>query len=344
MIKSIQFTGGKEDYIDYINYKDVPRKGVSQKKFEEVGMKTHHRGLEYEKVAMTVNDGYRNPLLQETIKGRKFTFAADKVNILFGPNASGKSTIIKTLAEHCLCGSSDQTNDGFTSLTKYTPGFRFVLKDDDDCDYDGELRERIEHASGNAAEVIWDGADVFNENHDGHKMSNVFGNMIGGIISDGKEEMLWHIGKSTTSAGQKTIYIANKLVSIASHFKTPEEIIEANEEAKEKARHNNLWLQTYKAQLRYYNEMIKKAGGLPDNLVPTIMLDEMDKSLDLLNVITLYSEFMPNLMKKMKCQIIAVSHSPIILCDGIYNSDDYNIISMDDNYTEQCLKNLSKII
>ena len=103
-------------------------------------------------------------------------------------------------------------------------------------------------------------------------------------------------------------------------------------------------MQTYKAQLRYYNEMVRKAGGLPENPVPTIMLDEMDKSLDLLNVITLYSEFMPNLMKKMKCQIIAVSHSPIILCDGIFKSDDYNIISMDDNYTEQCLNNLSKII
>lgn len=342
MIKSITFTGGKDDYIDRLKYKDVPKMGVSRKRFEEIGERHHHRGMEYESVAETVEDGFENPLLQTTIKGRKFEFCADKVNILFGPNASGKTTVIKTIASHCLCGNSPDTVDGFTSLTKYIPKYSFHFGDDD-VDYNQELLDNINRSSGNMADVVWDGAGVFYENHDGRITHGMFGDMIGGIISNGVEEAFWHMSKSTTSAGQKTLYIANKLLSIVSSFKTTEELIEENKFNRNKY-DGTKYTGLFDAQVNYYNNMIGKAGGRPEKIIPTIMLDEMDKSLDLLNVISLYSDFFPGIMKKFGCQIIAVSHSPIILCDGIFNSEYYNIISMDDEYTNKCRENLKKIL
>ena len=39
-------------------------------------------------------------------------------------------------------------------------------------------------------------------------------------------------------------------------------------------------------------------------------------------------------------QIIIVSHSPLILTRNIYENPLYNIISMDDEYTDECLDKL----
>ena len=65
----------------------------------------------------------------------------------------------------------------------------------------------------------------------------------------------------------------------------------------------------------------------------TLLLDEIDKSLDIETVWLLYHDILPQLVEKFGIQIICVTHSPLILTDTIYNSDKYNIISIDDEYT-----------
>jgi predicted ATPase len=70
-------------------------------------------------------------------------------------------------------------------------------------------------------------------------------------------------------------------------------------------------------------------------------MDEIDKSMDITNVIALYSEVLPRIAETAKCQMIIVSHSPIILTDNVYNSPHYNVISIDEEYTERCRKLLS---
>ena len=75
----------------------------------------------------------------------------------------------------------------------------------------------------------------------------------------------------------------------------------------------------------------------------TFLFDEIDKSLDINNIYQLYVNIFPEIIKKYKTQIILVSHSPIILSDKIYNSDYYNIISIDEEYTRECRENLAKL-
>ena len=62
-----------------------------------------------------------NPVLLTNLYNRKFKFADKKINVLFGPNASGKSTIIKAIAAHCLCGEDTRVQDGLTNFKKYNP-------------------------------------------------------------------------------------------------------------------------------------------------------------------------------------------------------------------------------
>jgi predicted ATPase len=47
----------------------------------------------------------------------------------------------------------------------------------------------------------------------------------------------------------------------------------------------------------------------------------------------MYSEFFPALVKKYGCQIILVSHNPLILSEPIMENDVYSIISLDEAYT-----------
>ena len=49
---------------------------------------------------------------------------------------------------------------------------------------------------------------------------------------------------------------------------------------------------------------------------------------------------MPRVVKRFGVQIIIVSHSPLLLTRNIYENPLYNIISMDDEYTSECLKKL----
>ena len=80
-----------------------------------------------------------------------------------------------------------------------------------------------------------------------------------------------------------------------------------------------------------------------EDLQPTILMDEIDKSLDIFNVAGLYMEAIPRLVRETNCQIILVSHSPLMVSKNIRESKYYNIISMDDKYTEGCMKALSGI-
>jgi ABC-type Mn2+/Zn2+ transport system ATPase subunit len=70
----------------------------------------------------------------------------------------------------------------------------------------------------------------------------------------------------------------------------------------------------------------------------TLLLDELDKSMDISNVVRLYKEFLPAIQKKYGVQIIIVSHSPLMLSNIIQNNDAYNFISIDDKYTKEMKK------
>ena len=338
MIKSLEFTGkGKNDYITAIKYKDVYKEGLSEEEIETIRHKTHARGLEWDKVCKTVEDGYKNQHLINNLLNRKFEFDPIKINVLFGPNGSGKTTIIKAIAAYSLCGSDSQF-DGMTNLLSYSPtnmSLNFIWHDDEEKDYIKDLYKAIESKCGNQAKVDWDGYPVYYENFVGRKHYS-FGDLEGSLISNGGEELNYLFGKNKISAGQNTIWMINKLTSIA--IQKPD-ISSYIEECKKRINKvNSTWAGCYEACLDYYNQFYKK--GNEENNRLTVLLDEMDKSLDIQNVARLYKDVLPRLVEKYPIQLILVTHSPLILSKNIRESKWYNIISIDDNYTNDVLDNL----
>jgi predicted ATPase len=337
MITSVSFTAdGKEDYINDVLYKTVPKKGYT---WDDVEKAKHAEGRRfyYWKDVLTkeVRVGYKNPTLRKCVMKRTFEFCPDKVNVLFGPNGSGKTTILRAIAGHCMCGQDENNLDGYTSLMKFARSFAFVdvVKKKD---YAKVFSEVILKTKRNASEVVWDGAPVFYENMAGRINYGIAGDMVGGIIQNFKEEVAWTLNKNSTSAGQKTIMLLHKLVQIAENFMKPSDLIKEAEKASSK---DDYFRERIKPALEYYKSQLSETP-----VRPTILLDEMDRSLDLLNVFSLYSNMLPALMKKFSVQIIIVSHSPIVLMDKIYGSEDYNVISMDNKYTKECLKTLKSLI
>ena len=86
--------------------------------------------------------------------------------------------------------------------------------------------------------------------------------------------------------------------------------------------------------VEYVREYIEKYGSdMKDDCKLTLLLDEIDKSLDITNVVFLYKELLPRLRKVLDLQIIMISHNPIVL-SSLLSEDDYNIISLNQEYTE----------
>ena len=96
---------------------------------------------------------------------------------------------------------------------------------------------------------------------------------------------------------------------------------------------NDSWKVAYNAQERYYRSFPMAFSEDGKN---TYLFDEIDKSMDILNVHALYKDILPDIIDRFGKQIIIISHSPVVLLDEIYKSDKYNFISMDEEYTEKC--------
>lgn len=94
----------------------------------------------------------------------------------------------------------------------------------------------------------------------------------------------------------------------------------------------------YKAQLDYYMGFENSFNNLPS----TFLFDELDKSFDIVNTFYLYNTVLPKLVETTGIQIIIISHSPIVLSKKVRNNEMYNIISIDKDYTEECIKLLEE--
>lgn len=338
MITSLEFTG--KGYITSPKYKDIYKEGLSKEEIQKIREKTHARGREWEKICKTVEDGYKNQHLIDHLLNRKFEFSPDKINVLFGPNGCGKTTIIKAIAAYAMCGSDSQF-DGFTNLSSYSPtnmSLSFIFNDDEENTqekYYEDLIKAIERRSGNQAKLGWDGYPVYYENFS-NRRSYSFGDLEGSLIESEFEELNYIFGKNNVSAGQNTIWMINKLTAIAiKEIDISKFIDEVNEKIKKV---NSTWGGCYQACIDYYNTYYKP--GIENNNRLTILLDEMDKSLDIHNVARLYSEVLPRLVEKYPIQIILVTHSPLILSKNIRESKYYNIISINDEYTNEVLEGL----
>lgn len=274
----------------------------------------------------------KNEVLKKTLAGKTFKFSSDKINVLFGPNACGKSTIIKALAAYCMCGNDLKTQDGLTSYRKIEPieyGFG------DDKKTNEALLEIIRKTAGNEMKVDWDGGFVYNNNF-GARRSCAFGDLSGSIF-DENDELLYIMNKDKSSLGQQSIMFINKITQLCTGLKEPFKMMEADY-LKTITHINSAWETAYRLSYEYI-----KRHQTSDDAQLTVLLDEIDKSLDINNIILLYTKLLPVLIEKYNIQVILVSHSPVILSDAIFNNPAYNIISLDEKYTETVRENLKKI-
>ena len=281
-----------------------------------------------------VDQGYKNPQLVDNLLGKKFVFEPHKINVIFGENAAGKSTIINTLAAYCQCGDADNL-DGWTNVNFVNPlSSHSILSSSEENDekyVQQVVEDDINRLMKNNAVVEWDGIPVYNDSFSNRKMTGWFGELTGSVLDSALDEALWLT--SRRSLGEKSIAILCKMIPKLEKPFTLEECL-----SRVKKNYNNIWEVYQKALVQRLKRL---NSGFSGDTVNTFMFDEIDKSMSISNVVTLYTKILPSLVEKTGCQIIIVSHSPVIITEQVYNSRFYNIINVTEGYAEECKSILS---
>ena len=345
MIKSIEFKEGgyitprKEKMVltesgetKIKEYKKT-QKDFDDGRLSDIGWVRRARLVENEDFNY-VDQGYKNPQLVDNLLGKKFVFEPHKINVIFGENAAGKSTIINTLAAYCQCGDADNL-DGWTNINFVNPlsshSFLSSSEENDEKYVQQVVEDDINRLMKNNAVVEWDGIPVYNDSFSNRKMTGWFGELTGSVLDSALDEALWLT--SRRSLGEKSIAILCKMIPKLEKPFTLEECL-----SRVKKNYNNIWEVYQKAlvqRLKRFN------SGFSGETVNTFMFDEIDKSMSISNVVTLYTKILPSLVEKTGCQIIIVSHSPVIITEQVYDSRFYNIINVTEGYAEECKSILS---
>jgi hypothetical protein len=194
----------------------------------------------------------------------------------------------------------------------------------------------------NSAIVDWDGTPVYYDNFTNRKSYGALGDLSGSVLGDDiVTEIKYIMSKDNFSQGQNSMYLMSRLINIARQRLSYKDIFSkyVNDDGTYKPMNvNNVWESAYKAQLDYYMGFENSLKNLPC----TFLFDELDKSFDIVNTFYLYNTVLPKLVETTGIQIIIISHSPIVLSKKVRNNEMYNIISIDKDYTEECIKLLEK--
>lgn len=236
--------------------------------------------------SITIKDGFLNEL---GLKGRRFDFGP-RVNVIFGENGCGKSSILRTISAHSLVpqdggwsrvpSSLDWQGDVPKTMEKMTPGDILA-----DVEWDGSASYRYE------SEVALDG----------YKQWNGIGN---GLFGEGSREALLLNSQWGGSAGQKCLMALNKLCDGAIGHK--KEVLPDLRPDKLPTDYSG----RKDPRARAVKEYIR---GLPGRRVrPTMILDEPDRSLSLEMQALLWTSLIPRFVQA-GYQVIAASHSPFCL-------------------------------
>ena len=331
MIKSIKFTGEQ----GYITSK-VPEPGCAVRSYGERYRRKPYTEEEKELIKeyrkemrwwKKHKDDYSKPHLVKNLLNREFNFT-DGINIIFGPNASGKTTILKAL------GGNAGTEDGFARLMEPCR----ISHDWGRKINSADVRNTLIGMMSNTAQVNWDGTPVYYHNFEGKK-HHALGDLCGSVLGDSiRDEILYSMNKNHLSMGQNSIFLWNKLCEIGKKPTCYGQIFskyikdgKIDSELLRKSM-NDTWAVAYEEQLKYFLSFEKSFIDAPI----TFLFDEIDKSMDILNVFTLYGGILPKLVETVGVQIILVSHSPLVLLDKI--RENVNFISIDEQYTDECLK------
>lgn len=331
-VKSVQFPKQGKGYIyeklkkpikpDMIGrFRRPKEEGIYKKELEQ-----YQKELEY----YNEHKGEYIFSCSKNLIGKKFLLDSEKINIIFGPNGCGKTTILKAIAGKALI------SDGYSKFFEPLdfPGW-FGDKDR------FAVGKKISELSMNTANVEWTGNPVYYNNFS-NTLANgggMIGCIQGSILGNIQDEMFYRLNiDKRTSDGQKTSFIFNRIIKIASEKRSVKKIIQPY--VGKFLGSNKSWDECGRNQLEYFQQFKDFEKECPT----TIVLDEVDKSLDIITVSMLYREILPMIVEKTGCQIITVSHNPLILSDKIAgNKDMYNLISLDDDYTKRARDTIQEL-
>ena len=334
MVKSLTFTGEFGYITDKIKEPICPVRGFDGKntpswiKFTDKEKEQIKKWKKDYKEWEKHKDDYTNPHLVNNLLNRKFEFEEGKINIIFGPNASGKTTILRAIAGNAGC------DDGYPNLMP-----PLDIRSFDEEASPETFRNALNKKMRNSAEIEWDGVPIYYDNFSNRKSYSI-GDLCGSVLGDDVgTEIQYIMGKDKISLGQNSIYLINRLFAIAQNHLSFKDIFKeyvTEDVTRKRLKINDVWSDAYNIQLDYYMGFENSYKNLPG----TFLFDELDKSLDILNIYNLYVNVLPEFVKRTGVQVIIISHSPLVLMDKIRTNEMYNFISIDEKYTKTCIEKL----
>ena len=234
------------------------------------------------------------------------------------------------------------TTDGWTNPYLFEPlDFMPILEDLTEEEYKKCLEDKICETMRNSADIEWDGVPVYYHNFEKRLLNATghFGDLVGSAFQTSMDELTFHMDKNRISNGEMSMGILGKVVTNLKKTITLDDLYVDYE--KNITYKNDKWQLCYRLQKDY---LYSKLSSNIANSMNTILLDEIDKSNSITNVLFLFKKVLPVLRKKKNLQIIAVSHSPIVLSNLVYgDKKNYNVISMNEEYTEKTINLLKGI-
>lgn len=321
MIKSVTFPEIGEGYIyEKIEKPIKPEKNDYRYRGREDRYDSDMKEYKEEMAYYRKNKGKFILPCSYNLVGKTFSFENGKINLIFGPNGSGKSTIIKAIAGNVLC------DDGFTSFAE---PIDFGFSDEErTVEGVGKIARKKKQ---NDSIIDMDAIPVYYDNFEHTRMSacGSLGDLMGSIIQDVSDEVSYIMASRRISSGQHSLFVLNRIMEIAKNEISMKDVIDRNIEMKFKHA-NGSWKQVCDIQCEYF----RKFDNFETKSHPVLLFDEIDKSLDIETVWKLYTKVFPMIVEKWGNQIIMVSHNPLVLSDTIFKSDDFNIVSVDQQYTD----------
>lgn len=333
MIKSVTFPKKGEGYI----YAKPENPGKAPEKrdnryneftsngfkyvFNEKKYNQDYEQWEKEKKYYDENKGkFINPAAGVLI-GKTFKFEPGKLNIIFGPNGCGKTTILKAIA-----GNAGIIGDGMTKAGDPSEVFGWG----EDERNAAAMAKHIEKLKKNSCDVDWDGNVVYYDNF-AHTMRmgySFIGGLEGTALGSFGDEIIFRTNETKINSGKKAMWMLGNILEYQKRGITIEKIFEPHLKDK---RQNSLWMNSYKTQAEYFKQYENYGKEVP----MTILFDEPEVNFDIMTVWNLYHTAFPKICKDYDTQFITVSHSPIVMCEDIINNEYINLISLDENYTKE---------
>ncbi len=241
------------------------------------------------------------------LKDRTFEFVKG-LNVLFGPNGCGKSTMINILGAYSAtrAGWSRYLNPAIMPDKKRGPVYPDRFKE--------------EAPRGCTAKVEWDGTASF-------LTSPELRSPLGGGVDDSQDGLLDAkdiISEmfSKPSSGEYGIFHLKKLFS---------KLGDRPDLAKLPSNHktvNEAWQRAMKDFFDYVTSLPRKGP-------PTLLLDEVDRSLSIPNQVELWSRVLPRISEKY--QVIIATHCPYAL---VYSG---HVVEFEKGYIDACREAIRKV-